>query len=149
MRQDKNLKCEQHFFVYFCLSCRCEWAVRYKAHRLCRLISTVSIKLYKIDSIVYSLWLYEGNFLFFMALCGTLETDFAFPPAACPRPIWTSASTYHSCFNTPLPETDELWPCPAFGSAPQWLHQHSMEKSRSNVFHISHFTAWEDRNRHM
>lgn len=51
----------------------------------------------------------------------------AFPPAARPRPICPSASTYHSCFNTPPPETDELWPCPAFGSAPQWLHQHSME----------------------
>lgn len=57
--------------------------------------------------------------------CGSPSVS-AFPPAARPRPICPSASTYHSYFSTP-PETDELWPCPAFGSAPQWLHQQSME----------------------
>lgn len=57
--------------------------------------------------------------------CGSPSVS-VFPPAARPRPICPSASTYHPCFSTP-PETDELWPCPAFGSAPQWLNHCGME----------------------
>lgn len=57
--------------------------------------------------------------------CGRPSVS-AFPPAARPRPICPSVSAYHPYFSTP-PETDELWLCPSFGSAPQWLHQHSME----------------------